>query len=127
MMFDKENTAMGMNQPTPSFGAAQKSDSFGFGTGQGAAAAKPRPTASSGASAPDLRRILTAARSADISIRVPAEKKLKLVEEQNLPLYLRGLCSALADQQCPADMRQLAGICLKNAMNAKSEQRQRRK
>eukprot|EP00954_Amorphochlora_amoebiformis_P023087 1357800-Amorphochlora_amoeboformis.AAC.1 len=73
----------------------------------------------------ELRKTILNARSHDMRIRGPAEKKLKEFEERAFPQYLQGLCCTLADEKCPADARQLAGLCLKNTLTAKSEQRQK--
>lgn len=67
---------------------------------------------------PDLTAVLQAAQSPDASQRQAAEAQLKQAEEQNAAGYLATLSGELANADKPADVRQIAGILLKNALDA---------
>lgn len=72
----------------------------------------------------DIIPILTAARSSEPSVRVPAELQLKTVEQSNWALYLTSLCQVLANAQAHPEIRQLAGLQLKNALVSKDAAQQ---
>jgi importin subunit beta-1 len=74
-----------------------------------------------------LAPILLAATTSDIKIRQPAEKQLADAEANNFPLYFVALCKELGNEQLQAPARQLAGLQLKNCMDAKSENLQAQK
>lgn len=70
------------------------------------------------AGTPDITAVLQAAQSADANQRQQAEQQLKQAEEQNAAGYLATLSGELANTDKPADVRQIAGILLKNALDA---------
>ncbi|GAA0168318.1 transporter [Lithospermum erythrorhizon] len=67
----------------------------------------------------EITQILLGAQSPDAAVRSEAEKQLALFREQNLPGYLLSLSTELANDSKPVDTRRLAGIVLKNALDAK--------
>ena len=71
----------------------------------------------------DITAILTASQSPDAVARQAAEEQLKNAQEQNLAGFLTGLATELGNDQKPPEIRRLAGLILKNALNAKDEQR----
>lgn len=56
-------------------------------------------------------------------MRKHAEETLKQFEEQNLPGFLLSLAGELASNEKPVDSRKLAELILKNALDAKDQQR----
>jgi Importin-beta N-terminal domain len=70
------------------------------------------------AGTPDITAVLQAAQSPDANQRQQAEQQLKQAEEQNAAGYLATLSGELANTDKPADVRQIAGILLKNALDA---------
>ncbi|KAF7070886.1 hypothetical protein CFC21_076326, partial [Triticum aestivum] len=71
----------------------------------------------------DVTQILLSAQSADGSIRKHAEESLKQFQEQNLPGFLLSLSTELATNEKPEESRRLAGLILKNALDAKEQHR----
>ncbi|XXG39802.1 hypothetical protein AAC387_Pa01g0668 [Persea americana] len=71
----------------------------------------------------DITQILLSAQSADGSIRVAAEEQLKQFQEQNLPIFLLSLSVELSNDDKPPESRRLAGIVLKNSLDAKDTAR----
>ncbi|XP_010912456.1 importin subunit beta-1 [Elaeis guineensis] len=71
----------------------------------------------------EVTQILLNAQSVDGSIRKHAEESLKQFQEQNLPAFLLSLSSELANNEKPVDSRKLAGLILKNALDAKEQHR----
>ena len=71
----------------------------------------------------DITAILTATQSADAGARQAAEEQLKNAQESNLAGFLTGLASELANEQKPPEVRRLAGLILKNALDARDETR----
>jgi importin subunit beta-1 len=71
----------------------------------------------------DITTVLRNAQNADTSIRTQAELQLQQYQQQNLPGYLLSLATELADESKPADVRQIAGLIIKNALDAPSEAR----
>ncbi|XP_002994383.2 importin subunit beta-1 [Selaginella moellendorffii] len=71
----------------------------------------------------EVTPILLNAQSADKDVRKFAEDNLKQFEEQNLPLFLVSLSIELANSAKPAESRRLAGLILKNSLDAKDAQR----
>lgn len=63
------------------------------------------------------------AQSADGSIRTAAEENLKQFQEQNLPTFLLSLSVELSNDNKPPESRRLAGIVLKNSLDAKDSVR----
>lgn len=71
----------------------------------------------------DITSVLRNAQNADASVRTQAELQLQQFQQQNLAGYLLSLASELADESKPADVRQIAGLIVKNALDAPSEAR----
>ncbi|OAY74165.1 Importin subunit beta-1, partial [Ananas comosus] len=67
----------------------------------------------------EITQILLAAQSPDAQIRTAAEESLKQFQEQNLPHFLLALSVELSNEQKPPASRRLAGIILKNSLDAK--------
>ncbi|WOL16302.1 importin subunit beta-1-like [Canna indica] len=67
----------------------------------------------------EITQVLLAAQSADGQIRAVAEANLKQFQEQNLPHFLLSLSVELSNEQKPPESRRLAGIILKNSLDAK--------
>nr|GEV83021.1 importin subunit beta-1 [Tanacetum cinerariifolium] len=71
----------------------------------------------------EVTQILLNAQSVDGSVRKHAEESLKQFQEQNLAGFLLSLSGELASEEKPADSRKLAGLILKNALDAKEQHR----
>ncbi|KAH7429407.1 hypothetical protein KP509_09G046600 [Ceratopteris richardii] len=71
----------------------------------------------------EVTQILLNAQSLDGSIRKLAEDNLKQLEEQNFPIFLLSLAHELANNEKPAESRRLAGLILKNSLDAKEASR----
>ncbi|MCL7026827.1 hypothetical protein MKW94_006233 [Papaver nudicaule] len=71
----------------------------------------------------EITQFLLAAQSPDANVRKSGEENLKLFQEQNLAGFLVSLSVELANDQKPADSRRLAGIILKNSLDAKESGR----
>lgn len=69
----------------------------------------------------DLTPILVAAQSPDAGVRQAAESQLTALRSANPPAFLLGLASELAAEAKPAEARQIAGLILKNALDAPSD------
>ncbi|XP_052176127.1 LOW QUALITY PROTEIN: importin subunit beta-1 [Diospyros lotus] len=67
----------------------------------------------------EITQILLSAQSADAKIRTEAEVNLKQFQEQNLPSFLLSLSVELSSTDKPIESRRLAGIVLKNSLDAK--------
>lgn len=67
----------------------------------------------------EVTQILLNAQSPDAAVRVHAEQTLKQFEEQNIAAFLASLCAELANPEKPDDSRRLAGLILKNQLDAK--------
>ncbi|XP_010553116.1 PREDICTED: importin subunit beta-1 [Tarenaya hassleriana] len=67
----------------------------------------------------EITQFLLAAQSADARVRTDAEGSLRQFQEQNLPQFLVSLSFELANSEKPAESRRLAGILLKNSLDAK--------
>lgn len=67
--------------------------------------------------------MLLNAQSIDGTVRKHAEDSLKQFQEQNLPSFLLSLSGELANDEKPVDSRKLAGLILKNALDAKEQHR----
>lgn len=74
-----------------------------------------------------LTALLQAAQSADAGTRVQAEQQLNLLQQQNYAELLAALSAELADGSKPVDARRLAGLILKNSLDAKEESRKVRR
>ncbi|KAM7262783.1 hypothetical protein ACFE04_000466 [Oxalis oulophora] len=71
----------------------------------------------------EITQFLLAAQSADTKIRTQAEANLGQFQEQNLPIFLLSLSVELANNDKPVESRRLAGIVLKNSLDAKDSVR----
>ncbi|KAK7318068.1 hypothetical protein RJT34_02766 [Clitoria ternatea] len=71
----------------------------------------------------EVTQILLNAQAMDGSVRKQAEENLKQFQEQNLPSFLFSLAGELANDEKPAESRKLAGLILKNALDAKEQHR----
>jgi importin subunit beta-1 len=71
----------------------------------------------------EITQFLIAAQSADAKVRTEAEGHLRLYQEQNLPGFLLSLSVELSNDSKPAESRRLAGIVLKNSLDAKDAAR----
>lgn len=67
----------------------------------------------------EITQYLVSAQSPDGQVRTAAEQTLKQFQEQNLPLFLLSLSVELSNDQKPPESRRLAGIILKNSLDAK--------
>lgn len=67
----------------------------------------------------EITQFLLNAQSHDANIRTEAEKKLKELQEQNLASFLLCLSVELSKNDKPIISRRLAGIVLKNSLDAK--------
>jgi importin subunit beta-1 len=77
------------------------------------------------ASVVDLTQFLLNAQNLDTGIRTAAEEQLKLFQEQNFPSFLASLAAELANNAKHADSRRLAGLLMKNMLDAKEDVRKR--
>lgn len=68
----------------------------------------------------DVTEVLTGAQSPDANTRNQAELQLKQFQQQNLPSYLLSLATEIANDAKPEHSRQMAGLMLKNALDAPS-------
>jgi importin subunit beta-1 len=71
----------------------------------------------------EVTQILLNAQSIDGNVRKHAEDSLKQFQEQNLPSFLLSLSGELANDDKPVESRKLAGLILKNALDAKEQHR----
>lgn len=71
----------------------------------------------------NITELLQAAQSPDFNVRSQAEASLKNLETQDLPSFLYSLSAELANNEKPPDARRLAGLILKNTLDAKDEAR----
>lgn len=73
--------------------------------------------------ATEITQILLSAQSPDANVRNAAESSLKQFQEQNLTAFLYTLSLELATEEKPVESRRLAGIVLKNSLDAKDNVR----
>jgi importin subunit beta-1 len=73
----------------------------------------------------EVTQALLNAQSIDGTVRKHAEESLRQFQEQNLLGFLVSLSGELASEDKPVDSRKLAGLILKNALDAKDENRKR--
>lgn len=71
----------------------------------------------------EITQFLLSAQSADAKVRTEAEAHLRQFQEQNLPGFLLSLSVELSNDGKPAESRRLAGIVLKNSLDAKDAAR----
>ncbi|XP_068668563.1 importin subunit beta-1-like isoform X1 [Aristolochia californica] len=67
----------------------------------------------------EIKQILLSAQSPDGNVRTVAEENLKKFQEQSLPHFLISLSVELSSEEKPPESRRLAGIILKNSLDAK--------
>ncbi|MQL94569.1 hypothetical protein Taro_027223, partial [Colocasia esculenta] len=71
----------------------------------------------------EVTQVLLTAQSIDGAVRKHAEETLKQFQDQNLTGFLLSLSSELANNDKPIVSRKLAGLILKNALDAKEQHR----
>ncbi|XP_073159374.1 importin subunit beta-1-like [Henckelia pumila] len=71
----------------------------------------------------EVTQVLLSAQSVDSTLRKHAEETLKQFQEQNLPGFLFSLSGELSSEEKPVESRKLAGLILKNALDAKEQHR----
>lgn len=71
----------------------------------------------------EITQVLLNAQSVDANLRKHAEDSLRGFQEQNYPSFLVSLAGELANEEKPAESRKLAGLVLKNALDAKEQHR----
>lgn len=71
----------------------------------------------------DITSFLLSAQSPDAKIRTEAEASLRQFQEQNSPAFLLSLSVELSNDSKPIESRRLAGIVLKNSLDAKDASR----
>ncbi|XP_047968974.1 importin subunit beta-1-like [Salvia hispanica] len=71
----------------------------------------------------EVTQVLLSAQAFDSTVRKHAEETLKQFQEQNLHVFLLSLSGELASEEKPVESRKLAGLILKNALDAKEQQR----
>lgn len=71
----------------------------------------------------EITQFLLSAQSPDANVRTEAETNLTRFQEQNLPSFLLSLSVELAHDEKPIESRRLAGIVLKNSLDAKDASR----
>ncbi|KAK8948457.1 hypothetical protein KSP39_PZI005824 [Platanthera zijinensis] len=69
----------------------------------------------------EFTQILLNAQSIDASARKYAEESLKQFQDLNFPNFLLSLSGELANNEKPVDSRKLAGLVVKNALDAKEQ------
>ncbi|KAH7538258.1 hypothetical protein FEM48_Zijuj03G0180200 [Ziziphus jujuba var. spinosa] len=71
----------------------------------------------------EVTQVLLNAQSVDGTVRKHAEDSLKQFQEQDLSLFLVSLSGELSNEEKPVESRKLAGLILKNALDAKEQHR----
>ncbi|RRT85276.1 hypothetical protein B296_00003858 [Ensete ventricosum] len=71
----------------------------------------------------EVTQILLNAQSVDSTVRKHAEDSLKHFQEENISEFLLSLSNELSNNEKPVDSRKLAGLILKNALDAKEQHR----
>ncbi|KAA8517453.1 hypothetical protein F0562_017746 [Nyssa sinensis] len=71
----------------------------------------------------EITQFLLSAQLADAKVRTEAEGNLRQFQEQNLPSFLLSLSVELSNNEKPIESRKLAGIVLKNSLDAKDATR----
>ncbi|KAK3000115.1 hypothetical protein RJ639_023796, partial [Escallonia herrerae] len=71
----------------------------------------------------EITQFLLSAQSPDAKVRTEAEGQLRQFQEQNLPSFLLSLSFELSTDGKPTESRRLAGIVLKNSLDAKDATR----
>lgn len=68
----------------------------------------------------ELTNVLVSAQSPDAAVRQQAEQALEHLRSLQPAAYLAALAAELGGEQKPAEARQIAGLILKNALDAPS-------
>jgi len=71
----------------------------------------------------DITTILQSTQSPDADVRTSAEAQLKSAQESNYAGFLGSLAGEIANEQKPPETRRLAGLILKNALDARDAAR----
>ncbi|KAL8160572.1 hypothetical protein V2J09_002109 [Rumex salicifolius] len=71
----------------------------------------------------EITQVLLNAQAVDGAVRKNAEETLKSFQDQNLPSFLFSLSGELVNEEKPIESRKLAGLILKNALDAKEQHR----
>lgn len=71
----------------------------------------------------EITQILLSAQSPDAGVRTEAEASLGQFQEKNLPAFLFSLSYDLLNDEKPIEYQRLAGIILKNSLDAKDDAR----
>jgi len=71
----------------------------------------------------EVTQLLLHAQDPDANVRGQAEAKIQQFQDQNFPGFLTSLAAELTNAQKPADSRRLAGLVLKNQLDAKDDAR----
>ncbi|KAL6177827.1 hypothetical protein ACLB2K_049349 [Fragaria x ananassa] len=71
----------------------------------------------------EITQFLLNAQAVDGNVRKHAEENIRQFQEQNLPSFLFSLAAELANDDKPVESRKLAGLILKNALDAKEQHR----
>lgn len=71
----------------------------------------------------DITALLSAAQSADASVRNAAEQQLQALQESQYASFLLSLSAELSNNDKPVDARRLAGLVLKNTLDARDDAR----
>ncbi|GMP93271.1 hypothetical protein CsSME_00043177 [Camellia sinensis var. sinensis] len=71
----------------------------------------------------EIPQFLLSAQSADAKVRTEAEGNLRQFQEQNLPSFFLSLSVELSNNDKPIESRRLAGVLLKNSLDAKDASR----
>eukprot|EP01018_Ginkgo_biloba_P007970 Gb_04236 [translate_table: standard] len=71
----------------------------------------------------EVTQILLNAQSVDGGVRNLAEENLKQFQDQNMPAFLVSMSHELANNEKPVESRKLAGLILKNSLDAKESHR----
>ena len=75
------------------------------------------------AAAVDVTQLLLQAQDPDATVRNQAERNLRDFQEQNYPSFLASCAAELSNVNKPPDSRRLAGLVLKNSLDAKDDAR----
>lgn len=71
----------------------------------------------------EVTQLLLHAQDPDANVRSIAEQKIQQFQEHDYPGFLASLAAELSNAAKPADSRRLAGLVLKNTLDAKDEAR----
>ena len=75
------------------------------------------------AGAVGLTSVLQSAQSPDATLRGQSEQHLQQLRENNHPQFIASLTEELCEESKPIDTRRLAGLILKNELDARDEAR----